>query len=120
MDVNPARVLGLYPELVSGRFSVPQDRWVELFGGKEVTLNDHADQELAGAPCVDFPERALSDAAAHSMGAGAALSNTLKTIEGYFPISGKKISDDTVIETRETAAKEKIKQKPDGTLPLPC
>lgn len=33
LDLNPAKVLALYPERVAGRLSVPQDDWIPLFGG---------------------------------------------------------------------------------------
>ncbi|KAJ3504846.1 hypothetical protein NLJ89_g7728 [Agrocybe chaxingu] len=33
LDFNPAKVVALYPESVAGRLSVPQDRWIPLYGG---------------------------------------------------------------------------------------
>ncbi|PCH42287.1 rab guanyl-nucleotide exchange factor [Wolfiporia cocos MD-104 SS10] len=33
LDINPAKVVALYPESVAGRLSVPQDDWIPLFGG---------------------------------------------------------------------------------------
>ncbi|KAI0749541.1 vacuolar sorting protein 39 domain 1-domain-containing protein [Daedaleopsis nitida] len=33
LDINPAKVVALYPESISGRLAVPQDEWVPLFGG---------------------------------------------------------------------------------------
>ncbi|EIW83909.1 rab guanyl-nucleotide exchange factor [Coniophora puteana RWD-64-598 SS2] len=33
LDLNPAKVVALYPESVAGRLSVPQDEWIPLFGG---------------------------------------------------------------------------------------
>lgn len=33
LNINPAKVVALYPESVSGRLAVPEDEWVELFGG---------------------------------------------------------------------------------------
>lgn len=35
LDINPAKVVALYPEIVAGRLSVPQERWISLFGGPE-------------------------------------------------------------------------------------
>ena len=35
LDINPAKVVALYPEAISGRLSVPEDRWIPLFGGPE-------------------------------------------------------------------------------------
>ncbi len=33
LDINPAKVVALYPESISGRLSVPRDEWIPLFGG---------------------------------------------------------------------------------------
>ncbi|OJA09002.1 hypothetical protein AZE42_11511 [Rhizopogon vesiculosus] len=33
LDLNPAKVLALYPECVFGRLSVPANDWIPLFGG---------------------------------------------------------------------------------------
>ncbi|PFH51068.1 hypothetical protein AMATHDRAFT_143451 [Amanita thiersii Skay4041] len=35
LDVNPAKVVALYPESVAGRLSVSAHRWIPLFGGPE-------------------------------------------------------------------------------------
>ncbi|KAF5392213.1 hypothetical protein D9757_001433 [Collybiopsis confluens] len=33
LNINPAKVVALYPESISGRLSAPHDEWIELFGG---------------------------------------------------------------------------------------
>jgi Vam6/Vps39-like protein vacuolar protein sorting-associated protein 39 len=33
LDINPAKVVALYPESVAGRLSMPQEEWISLFGG---------------------------------------------------------------------------------------
>jgi hypothetical protein len=40
LDFNPAKVVALYPESVSGRLSVPQEGWIPLYGGP--SEEDHA------------------------------------------------------------------------------
>lgn len=35
LDMNPARVIALYPESIAGRLAMPKDRWIELFGGEK-------------------------------------------------------------------------------------
>ena len=35
LNINPAKVVALYPEVISGRLQVPQERWIPLFGGPE-------------------------------------------------------------------------------------
>ena len=37
LNINPAKVIALYPETVSGRLHVPPERWIPLFGGPEPT-----------------------------------------------------------------------------------
>lgn len=34
LDINPAKVVALYPESIAGRLAVPRTKWIELFGGK--------------------------------------------------------------------------------------
>ncbi|KAG8694933.1 Vacuolar morphogenesis protein 6 [Ceratobasidium sp. 395] len=33
LDMNPAKVIALYPETLSGRLATPRERWIGLFGG---------------------------------------------------------------------------------------
>lgn len=33
LDFNPAKVVALYPEAVSGRLAVPKEQWIQLYGG---------------------------------------------------------------------------------------
>jgi Vam6/Vps39-like protein vacuolar protein sorting-associated protein 39 len=33
VNINPAKVISLYPEAISGRLSVPRDQWIPMFGG---------------------------------------------------------------------------------------
>ena len=33
LNVNPAKVISLYPESISGRLSVPREQWIQMFGG---------------------------------------------------------------------------------------
>ena len=33
LDINPAKVVALYPQEIAGRLSVPQKGWIPLFGG---------------------------------------------------------------------------------------
>ncbi|KAG9103535.1 Vacuolar morphogenesis protein 6 [Ceratobasidium sp. 370] len=33
LDMNPAKVIALYPETISGRLATPREKWIELFGG---------------------------------------------------------------------------------------
>ncbi|KAF9064436.1 hypothetical protein BDP27DRAFT_1230507 [Rhodocollybia butyracea] len=33
LNINPFKVVALYPEFISGRLSVPPEKWIELYGG---------------------------------------------------------------------------------------
>ena len=33
LNINPAKVISLYPESISGRLSAPRDQWIQMFGG---------------------------------------------------------------------------------------
>jgi Vam6/Vps39-like protein vacuolar protein sorting-associated protein 39 len=33
LEVNPAKVVALYPPSIGGRLSVPEEEWIPLFGG---------------------------------------------------------------------------------------
>lgn len=44
LDVNPAKVVALFPETVSGRLHVPPDRWIVLFGGHQRTEAEKTDK----------------------------------------------------------------------------
>lgn len=35
LDITPAKVVALYPEVVAGRLAVPQSKWISLFDGPE-------------------------------------------------------------------------------------
>lgn len=38
LNINPAKVVALYPESIAGRLSVPQEEWIPLFGGPREAL----------------------------------------------------------------------------------
>lgn len=33
LEINPAKIIALYPENIAGRLSVPPHEWIPLFGG---------------------------------------------------------------------------------------
>ncbi|TFY63425.1 hypothetical protein EVG20_g6316 [Dentipellis fragilis] len=68
LNINPAKVVALYPESIAGRLSVPQERWVPLFGGpapkiaKETsTPSEHGDSSQEGAPSDETAEKAPTE-----------------------------------------------------------
>ncbi|TCD70216.1 Vacuolar morphoproteinsis protein 6 [Steccherinum ochraceum] len=42
LNINPAKVVALYPESVAGRLSVPQSEWIPLFGGPKKLLSSES------------------------------------------------------------------------------
>ncbi|CAE6456533.1 unnamed protein product [Rhizoctonia solani] len=44
LDMNPAKVIALYPDSISGRLSAPREKWIELFGG-EVEKKEEKEEE---------------------------------------------------------------------------
>jgi hypothetical protein len=42
LNINPAKVISLYPETVSGRLSVPREQWIPLFGGPATRVGKEA------------------------------------------------------------------------------
>ncbi|KAI0073891.1 hypothetical protein K474DRAFT_1626886 [Panus rudis PR-1116 ss-1] len=46
LNVNPAKVVALYPENISGRLHVPQDEWIPLFGGPRKAVRSQRDESL--------------------------------------------------------------------------
>jgi hypothetical protein len=52
LNINPAKVISLYPESISGRLSVPRDQWTQMFGGPTPT----APPEVAVSSSSDSSE----------------------------------------------------------------
>lgn len=49
LNINPAKVISLYPEAVSGRLSVPRDQWIPLFGGPTARVRKEAPSSSASS-----------------------------------------------------------------------
>ncbi len=71
LDINPAKVVALYPESISGRLSVPPDEWIPLFGGPKpvgppptspsasaTDVSGTATEQEGGTKSVESPPRA--------------------------------------------------------------
>ncbi|KAJ7880982.1 hypothetical protein B0H14DRAFT_3763074 [Mycena olivaceomarginata] len=65
LDVNPAKVVALYPEAVAGRLSVPQDSWIPLFGGPAHTEVDH-DSNSSTPSLNESPKEGAGDTVHHA------------------------------------------------------
>ena len=119
LDTNPARVMGLYPELIAGRLSVPEEQWIELFEGKRKSpltgqspVVQEAEQETKGNKSQD-------DESSEGLG----IKHAFRALEGIIP--GLRTATEADEESpqpeedhlaEEEATREKIKQETDGEL----
>jgi hypothetical protein len=60
LETNPAKVVALYPEAVSGRLYVPGNEWISLFGGKKTPLRKASGS--VDSHTADASETAATDA----------------------------------------------------------
>jgi hypothetical protein len=64
-DVNPAKVVALFPPVVAGRLSVAPDEWIHLYGGPSTSPSEPALPEEASSMTADATlskeERTRSD-----------------------------------------------------------
>jgi hypothetical protein len=63
LDLNPAKVVALYPETIAGRLSVSPHRWISLFGGLDreedqtsVPPGDAINEDLHEKPAKSAPD----------------------------------------------------------------
>ncbi|KAF7330251.1 Rab guanyl-nucleotide exchange factor [Mycena venus] len=64
LNINPAKVVALYPEAVAGRLSVPQDSWIPLFGGPAHTATEP--DSTPSTPSVNESPKDSGDAVHHA------------------------------------------------------
>ena len=114
LNINPAKVVSLYPESISGRLSVPRDQWIQMFGGpppkapREVTSSSPSSSSSEHGGDVEEP--AQSGQIVAPTGKASKLKNPL---DGIWP-SGFKDSDTASI----TSKKEKPKKGPYVVVPM--
>ncbi|CDO70890.1 hypothetical protein BN946_scf184804.g22 [Trametes cinnabarina] len=58
LNINPAKVVALYPESISGRLAVSQDEWIPLFGGPKPKAAEPsgAASQAASPPATGSPK----------------------------------------------------------------
>ncbi|KAF8501265.1 vacuolar sorting protein 39 domain 1-domain-containing protein [Gautieria morchelliformis] len=64
LDINPAKVVALYPDSIAGRLSTPREKWFDLHGGRPPpnfiqpdSSNVTSPQESSIVPVVETPEQ---------------------------------------------------------------
>jgi hypothetical protein len=103
LDVNPAKVVALYPETISGRLSRPRHDWIPLFGGPGTV------EESASVPPVEAandvphekPEKHVTDLPASSTGT---LRGRPKTASGVSQHPRSKDDDTSSLSDKPKAA----------------
>ncbi|KAJ6468361.1 hypothetical protein C8R45DRAFT_1018454 [Mycena sanguinolenta] len=109
LDINPAKVVALYPEAVAGRLSVPQDSWIPLFGGPAGV----EPESNSSTPSLNESPKD-SDAAHHvadvlenlSISTSGTIRGRLKGLGAFLPSAYK--DDDRASIRRETKPKQTV------------
>ncbi|KAF8207076.1 hypothetical protein K438DRAFT_1713917 [Mycena galopus ATCC 62051] len=113
LDVNPAKVVALYPEAVAGRLSVPQDSWIPLFGGPAHTGADH--ESTSSTPSLnESPKDGSGDAPHHvadaleslTISTSGTIRGRLKGLGAFLPSAYK--DDDRASIRRESKPKQTV------------
>ncbi|KAJ7671538.1 hypothetical protein DFH06DRAFT_118208 [Mycena polygramma] len=81
LDVNPAKVVALYPEAVAGRLSVPQDSWIPLFGGPAQDT-DSTPSTPSLSDSKDGAPKDVGDISRHETAASESLENLVTSTSG--------------------------------------
>lgn len=109
LDFNPAKVVALYPEAVSGRLFVPQERWIPLYGGPVPVDDDHAASESShdsgSKPAGHVHERTATEIfdtlAPGGSGSGSVGGRLRRTGLGMFLPSGHQEDDTASISSKK-------------------
>lgn len=108
LDVNPAKVVALYPESVAGRLSTPHESWISLFGGPKPVTDDSSslsssdtdkekDKLSQGKSATDLIDSLAS-------GASGSIRDRLRTGLGVFMPAGHKDDDGASIISSQKMA----------------
>jgi tetratricopeptide (TPR) repeat protein len=112
LDLNPAKVVALYPERIAGRLSVPPDDWIPLFGGPAnqqslTPKNDDAMSTKSQNDSNESKEKLLEQSVSPAMPVKAAVRRGAAFVA--LLSSSKDKDDDTV----SISGKKKVKQVDD-------
>jgi len=107
LDFNPAKVVALYPEAVSGRLFVPQEKWIPLYGGPVPVDDDNAasesSHESGSKPAGHVHERTATEIfdTLASGGSGSVGGRLRRTGLGMFLPSGHQEDDTASISSKK-------------------
>ncbi|EGN98719.1 hypothetical protein SERLA73DRAFT_168336 [Serpula lacrymans var. lacrymans S7.3] len=104
LDLNPAKVVALYPESVSGRLSVPRDSWIPLYGGpatqpEDTTSTSSSDTSKEGKDPIR--EKLVRNALERSPSPVGSVRQRTKTSFAALLPSGPKDDDAASISSRK-------------------
>jgi hypothetical protein len=107
LNINPAKVISLYPESISGRLSVPHDQWIQMFGGP----TPKAAREAISSSSSSSSEHGgdVEEPAGHTVGSTGKVGKPKNPLE-EIRASGFKDSDAASITS--TGKKEKPRKGP--------
>ncbi|KAF4597180.1 Vacuolar morphoproteinsis protein 6 [Pleurotus pulmonarius] len=117
LNINPAKVVALYPESVAGRLSVPEEGWIQLFGGPapvddaSSAKSRDSSQQAKGSPVVSDEDKEpdMSTAAKDlldrvAIPASGSIRGRLRTGLGAFMPQSAKDDDTASINSKPRAA----------------
>ena len=109
LDFNPAKVVALYPNAVSGRLAVPVDKWIPLYGGPvPVDDDDHSMASKDSKDKASHDDRSAADLLDAVAESGAALKNRLqKSALGMLMANNPPPKDDDTASVISKASKRK-------------
>lgn len=101
LDINPAKVVALYPESIAGRLSTPREKWFELHSGRPppdfVQIKTDIvspPQEASTVALVESPEQAGGSPA--QIASGSFRGKWKTGFDKLIPIGGVQKDDDSV------------------------
>ena len=96
LNVNPAKVVGLYPESIAGRLAVPKEKWFELHGGHAPGSKDDPSAEDSTVAVVEGQDQSDVQSILHS-----SLRGRWRGLDKLVPGMTHKDDDAASIRTRE-------------------
>ncbi|KAF9647158.1 hypothetical protein BDM02DRAFT_3170498 [Thelephora ganbajun] len=114
LDINPSKVVSLYPESIAGRLSTPEEDWVVLFGGpKEEIPVLQEPKPSEGVTATEEPQKAEGgdqpDSTSTSTSTAPAPGAT-PSLRGYLPnlIRSSVKDDDTASVTSRRSIRRRV------------